>query len=106
MVIDRFEPLIKRPVVDYRVNVYQSTADGLRFAFDQIEFNAPLTNWFGNVKASLTLDLNKTRQTIDGFGGAFTDAACGNLMKLPENVRQQIVDDYFDKEIGLEYVLG
>lgn len=27
-------------------------------------------------------------------------------MGLPEDVRQNIVDDYFDKETGLEYTLG
>jgi len=102
---EKFEPLVRRPVVANKVNVYESTKDGVRFVFKQIDFDVPLSDLTG-AKASLTLDLNKTRQKIDGFGGAFTDSACENLIKLPAKIRQQIVDDYFDKKNGLEYNLG
>lgn len=96
-------------MIDNKINVYQTTADGQRFNFKQISFtNFNETNgkFTSNVEATLTIDLNKTRQKIAGFGGAFTDAACQNLMKLNEDVRQQIIDDYFDQKNGLEYVLG
>ena len=126
--------MIKYPVVDGKVNVYQSSKSGSRFAFKQQEFNEPKTNsLFGDTKVTLKIDLDNVNQVsflesafiapfevptkranqktfstkkIDGFGGAFTDATGENLMGLPENVRQNIVDDYFDPETGLEYTLG
>ena len=123
--MDSFKPLTKHPVVDFKINVYQSSKDGQRFEFAQIDFNSLANANLGNVEAYVKIDLNQTNQVnfdfksmirfnffffyfkkIDGFGGSFTDAAGENLMKLSENVRQSIIDDYFDKDNGLEYTLG
>ena len=51
------------------------------------------------------LDLTKTYQTWLGFGGAFTEAACFNLLKLDINKRIEAMNDYFS-ENGLNYNMG
>lgn len=44
-------------------------------------------------------------QTILGFGGAFTDAAGINLLRLSESAQKRLIEAYFGEE-GLEYSLG
>lgn len=45
------------------------------------------------------------RQTIVGFGGAFTDATGYNLLDLPANLSDHIMQDYFSRT-GLDYSLA
>lgn len=104
--VGSYEPLVKRDLADFKVNVYESTKDGARFAFKQIEFDFPIPAAFGNLKAEVNINVNNKRQEIQGFGGAFTDSATENLMKLDQKLRQKIIDDYFDKANGLGYTLG
>ena len=54
---------------------------------------------------SVKIDPNITYQTWLGFGGAFTEAACFNLLKLNEDKRIQAMNDYFS-ENGLNYNLA
>ena len=51
------------------------------------------------------LDPNTTYQTWLGFGGAFTEAACYNLLKLDLDKRIEAINDYFS-ENGLNYNLA
>ncbi|MBR3108626.1 MAG: glucosylceramidase [Clostridia bacterium] len=44
-------------------------------------------------------------QRIEGFGGAFTDAAGYVYSLMPENLRRQLIRDYFSRE-GLGYTWG
>jgi glucosylceramidase len=44
-------------------------------------------------------------QTIQGFGGAFTEAAAVTLNKMSPEKQQEIVDAYFTPETGLGYTL-
>ncbi|XP_015794414.1 glucosylceramidase-like [Tetranychus urticae] len=53
----------------------------------------------------VTLRLNDRRQTIHGFGGAFTDATGLNLATLPMALRDQIMRDYFSTD-GIDYSIG
>lgn len=46
------------------------------------------------------------KQVLVGFGGAFTEAAASVYQNASEEVKQQIVKMYFDKEEGLGYQLG
>ena len=41
---------------------------------------------------------NKTRQTIIGFGGAFTDSAGINIASLPLAAQQKLLQSYFAQE--------
>jgi glucosylceramidase len=55
--------------------------------------------------ATLMLDAGKTFQTIEGFGGALTDASAETFYKLPVSIQQEILDAYFDKQKGIGYSL-
>jgi glucosylceramidase len=46
--------------------------------------------------ATVVLDTGKTFQTILGFGGAFTDAACFMMNRLSPNVRTELLQEMFD----------
>ncbi|MGN0156007.1 MAG: glycoside hydrolase family 30 beta sandwich domain-containing protein [Lachnospiraceae bacterium] len=45
------------------------------------------------------------RQTIEGFGGAFTEASTFNFSLLPQKEQEEILEAYFGKS-GLQYNLG
>ncbi|KAI8774774.1 glucosylceramidase [Biomphalaria glabrata] len=51
------------------------------------------------------IKLNETRQSILGFGGAFTDAAGINIAKLPAAAQTKLINSYYSKD-GLEYTIG
>ena len=51
------------------------------------------------------LDPSITYQAWLGFGGAFTEAACYNLLKLDLDKRVEAINDYFS-ENGLNYNLA
>ncbi len=52
---------------------------------------------------TIMINWQKKFQTIEGFGGAFTDAAAETFYKLPEDKQQEIIKAYFDKEAGIGY---
>ena len=63
-------------------------------------------NVMGTVKQStLKLDASITFQTVEGFGGAFTEASANNFYKLPESSRQHLIDLYFGED-GIGLTLG
>eukprot|EP01147_Barroeca_monosierra_P006314 gene6313-7477_t len=45
-------------------------------------------------------------QTMEGFGGAFTDASAHNFFLLNSTNQQQFLHDYFDSEHGLGYKMA
>lgn len=48
---------------------------------------------------------NDTKQTILGFGGAFTDAATMTMNKLSSQARFNLINSYFGQN-GIEYTMG
>jgi glucosylceramidase len=54
---------------------------------------------------TVMIDPNKTFQTIEGFGGAFTDAAAVTFGKLPEKSQEQFLKACFDPVEGNAYTL-
>ena len=46
-----------------------------------------------------------TFQTIEGIGGAITDAAAETYYKLPEDKRKEIIEAYFGSGKGIGYNL-
>ena len=56
-------------------------------------------------ECSLTLDAGRTFQTIEGFGGAFTEAAAVTLGKLPPALQEEVLRAYFDPQHGHGYTL-
>mmetsp|Transcript_68638 Transcript_68638/g.223305 ORF Transcript_68638/g.223305 Transcript_68638/m.223305 type:complete len:488 (+) Transcript_68638:253-1716(+) len=59
------------------------------------------------VFAGVVVDIYEQQmgQTIEGFGGAFTDAAATVFAKLSPSVQSRVIEDYFD-ESGLGYTMG
>ena len=45
-------------------------------------------------------------QTMQGFGGAFTEASAYNLSRINKEVRNTLIKAYFDPKEGIGYILG
>jgi len=54
---------------------------------------------------TVMVDLDKTFQTIEGFGGAFTDASANNFAKLSEGEQDKFLKACFDHREGNGYTL-
>jgi glucosylceramidase len=54
---------------------------------------------------TIILDDDKTFQTIEGFGGSFTDASAETFYKLPADKRREILSACFDPDAGNGYSL-
>ncbi|WP_157604515.1 glycoside hydrolase family 30 protein [Solitalea canadensis] len=52
------------------------------------------------------LDPSKTFQTIEGIGGALTDASAETFAKLPAAVQKEFLTAYYDKDKGIGYTLA
>jgi glucosylceramidase len=52
------------------------------------------------------VDPSKAFQSIEGIGGALTDASAETFAKLPAARRQELLDAYFDPVKGIGYSLG
>ncbi len=64
-------------------------------ALEQPEEHAP----------TVIVDPSKLFQTIEGFGGALTDASAETWAKLPAERQQELLKAYFDPEQGIGYSL-
>jgi glucosylceramidase len=53
----------------------------------------------------IQIDTSKTFQQIEGFGGAFTEAAAYTLSRLSPDKRQEALKAYFDPKDGIGYTL-
>jgi glucosylceramidase len=89
--------------VDNTVQVYvtaKNTTD-LLTKKNPIEFTIDTTEQY----PSVTIDDSKTFQTIEGFGGAFTEAAASNFYKMSAKKQKEILKAYFDPNEGIGYTL-
>lgn len=55
---------------------------------------------------AVQVNLSETCQTIEGFGGAFTEASALTLQALPPSVQEELMRAYFDPEVGHGYTIG
>jgi len=55
---------------------------------------------------TVIVDPKKTFQTIEGFGGALTDAAAETFARLPRERQRELLDAYFDPAKGIGYSLA
>lgn len=58
-----------------------------------------------NVPPSVSVDVSQRFQAIEGFGGAFTEAAAATLYKLPAEKQAEVLRAYFDPAHGHGYTL-
>ena len=56
-------------------------------------------------RAILHVDPRITYQRIEGFGGAFTEAAASTWQKLPPALQAEVIRSYFDEKQGNGYTL-
>jgi len=54
---------------------------------------------------TIMVDPQKKFQVMEGFGGAFTDAAAETFYKMPAGKQQEILDAYFSTDKGIGYTL-
>lgn len=80
--------------------VYSTSKHGDRLNKSIFSFAKP-----SEAALKLYVDLYKTKQTILGFGGTFTDAAGINIASLPDGAQKHFIDSYFGP-MGIEYTLG
>lgn len=55
---------------------------------------------------TISVNKDKKKQTIVGFGGAFTESSAYNLSRISKEERNQAIKAYFDPEEGLGYTIG
>ncbi len=55
---------------------------------------------------TVIVDPARTFQTMEGIGGALTDAAAETFYKLPEKRQQELIDAYYDPVKGIGYTMG
>lgn len=67
---------------------------------------APLPGSPAEGTPALWVDTSRRFQTIEGFGGAFTEAAAVTWQALPAPAREQFLVDCFDPVRGHGYTLG
>lgn len=92
-------------LVDH-LTIFKSDKFAHRFAKSLIKVDDLV---YGDDKlADITVVINTTdkRQSIFGFGGAFTDSAGININKLPDQLSDKLISDYFDPVNGIGYTFG
>jgi glucosylceramidase len=71
-----------------------------------LEFGSiPADVYLDNRLPSILIDADKRYQTIEGFGGAFTESAAVTFYKLSPEKRAQVLRAYFDPVRGNGYTL-
>jgi glucosylceramidase len=67
-----------------------------------------ITETYKEQKNSDTIQIhpNRKKQTILGFGGAFTESSAYNLSRVNQELRKKAIALYFDKDLGLGYTMG
>ena len=94
-----------RPARD-RVSIWvtaKATAD--RLASKEPVVFEPLAQPLEDVP-TVMVDPAKTFQTIEGIGGALTDAAAETFGRLPRESQERLLTAYFDPTQGIGYSLG
>lgn len=98
---------IQWPQTQGQVNIYQSSRSGKRMEQlelgDEINQKQELRRF--SPSASVTVDLTKKRQTILGWGGAFTDSFGENMKVLSADLQEKLLQSYFGAN-GLQYNFG
>jgi glucosylceramidase len=55
---------------------------------------------------TITIDSKVEKQTMIGFGGAFTEASAYNLSRINPELREKAIKAYFDPNEGIGYNMG
>lgn len=88
-----------------KIKIY-TTAEGTDYRLTETgtaefrEFKQPF-----ETQPCVFIDPNQSFQTFIGIGAALTDASAETFFKLPQDVQNQFITAYFDKEKGIGYTL-
>ncbi|HYE82082.1 MAG TPA: glycoside hydrolase family 30 protein [Clostridia bacterium] len=82
------------------IRTAMDTAD--RMSKKEELYLSPVENPDQNI---IEIDENKEYQLMEGFGGAFTEAAADTFYRMSEGKRKEILEAYFDPLKGLNYSL-
>ncbi|XP_014615118.1 PREDICTED: glucosylceramidase-like [Polistes canadensis] len=93
-------------------HVYVSSKDGLRLNYFKGYFqqnnNYSYSDWSNYIKViknSIDVSRDKKYQTIQGFGGSFTDSVGINLKNLSKQTQEMLLQSYFGRN-GSRYNFG
>lgn len=90
-------PVDPEPTEEADAVSWTTTADGSKlFEKAEITFGKPAS--MSPYAVTLTSD---TYQSVDGFGAAMTVATCYNILKMPEQAREDFLKEVFDPDEGL-----
>ena len=91
------------PVPLHSVRIFQTTKAGERFQLHIASLSTSTIDLEGST--TITLNVNKTYQSIKGFGGAITDAASINIKSLSNKTEANLIHSYYGS-LGIEYNIG
>jgi len=105
----RIERFISAPLAtrDFKEVTVYTTADNSEYRLSQTgkvtfkPMGQPL-----ETQVCVFVDPARTFQSIQGIGGALTDAAAETFAKLPEPKQQEILKAYYDPQNGIGYTLA
>ncbi|KAJ8713063.1 hypothetical protein PYW08_008367 [Mythimna loreyi] len=92
--------ITKEPLTAGQYVVYKSSQSGLRFNKTRANLQPVSDSESGHT--TLLLHPQTTFQTVEGFGGAVTDAAGINWKNLSASAQKSLIDSYFSDN-GLQY---
>jgi len=91
---------------EWKAEVWRSArASGERLAAQPALASAPLPQP-DEAQPTVMVDPGKTFQTIEGIGGALTDASAETFAKLPREAQERLLEAYFDADKGIGYSLA
>nr|XP_049699185.1 lysosomal acid glucosylceramidase [Helicoverpa armigera] len=96
------DTVTREPLASYAYTAYTSSLSGLRFNKTQAALKRLNSTDVECSATTLVLHPDTMYQTIEGFGGAVTDAAAINWKNLSEPLQKYLIDSYFS-DTGLEY---
>lgn len=98
---------IQWPQIKGQVYLYQSSKAGKRLEQSELGDKPEIKKRRRSISPSATvhINLNKQRQTIMGWGGAFTDAFGENIKALSPDLQEKLLQSYFGAD-GLQYNFG
>ena len=86
--------------------VFESSKSGDRFKEIHLNFSAQPLHKENSVKSiNITVESQLKYQSINGFGGAFTDATGSMLRLVNQSLADLLIDSYFSPN-GIEYSMA
>lgn len=86
-----------------KIKELYETAKDTNHCLSKIEIEDRICQTQGWIPNSLNLNTEKTFQGFDGFGGALTESSAYVISRLPQALRQEVINAYFNLQAGNAY---